>query len=110
MLYWRLPLGGAHAQPAQYGLRLDTAALRVGGQVRSLPLVDVAFGADRTTVKTLGALTFDSSDFSYDSFRNPWVWVGIGAGVIAISCATGNFPCKDDKNDSGTYTAPGASR
>jgi len=38
------------------------------------------------------------------------VWVGIGAGVIAISCATGNFPCKDDKNDSGTYTAPGASR
>ena len=112
MLYWRLPLDGARSQTAQYGVRLDTAALRIGGQMRSLPLVDVAFGAQRTTVKTLGVLTFDSSDLdlSMDSLKNPWVLLGIGAGVVAISCATGHFPCKDEKNDSGTYTTPGASR
>jgi hypothetical protein len=110
-LYWRLPLDGGAPRAAQYGLRLDSAPLRFGAQVRSLPIVDLGLGGGRTTVKTLGAVAFDSSDLgSPDSFKNPYFWLAAGVGALAISCVTEHFPCKKDDNGSGTYSAPGNAR
>jgi hypothetical protein len=31
-------------------------------------------------------------------WRNPWLWVGIGAGALLISCAADNFPCGGSSN------------
>lgn len=111
MVYWRLQLDGARSHAPQYGLRLDSAPVRFGSQLRTLPIADLAFGGGRTTVKTLGAIAFDSSDLgTTESLTNGWFWVGTGLAVLAISCATRNFPCKDDNKESGPSTPIGDGR
>jgi hypothetical protein len=114
MLYWQLSLSGTQPQAAQYGLRFESTSLHVGSQSRSVPLFDLGHGGGRTTVKTFGGLAFDSSDpsDSTELLKKPLFWIGAGAALVGISCATGNFPCKhhDHGSGSGTYTAPGATR
>lgn len=111
MVYWRVQLDGARSHAPQYGLRLDSAPVRLGAQLRPLPIAEFVFGGGRTTVKTLGAIAFDSSDLgTTESLTNGWFWVGTGLAVLAISCATRNFPCKDDDKSSGPSTPIGDGR
>jgi hypothetical protein len=108
MFYWRMQLDGARPQVAQYGLRFDSAPLHIGNQVRSVPLLDIGLAQGRPTLKALGALNLDSSD--PEVWKNPWLWIGGGAAIVALLCATGHTPCKDKDGDSGTYNAPSDAR
>lgn len=113
MMYWQLPLDGARAQPARYGLRLDSAPLRTGSLAR-LPLIDFRMQSQHTTLRLSGVpvARWSDSGEEWDSITNPrraGFWAAVGLGLVAVSCATDNWPCKDDYKSSGggTYTPPG---
>ena len=53
MMYWQLPLDGVRVQPASFGLRLDSAPLRVASLER-LPVFDLRRQAQHTTLHLNG--------------------------------------------------------
>jgi hypothetical protein len=103
MLYMRVSLGTndqTYTLP-RFGLSFDrsipfashTAPLSMRPHVS---LIDLQFNAPRSQMFRLGGAAMLSGDGERSLWRNPWVWVGIGAAVIGISCATDNFPCDGD--------------
>lgn len=125
MLYLQKPLGEQtrSAGAARLGLRIDRVstphpANRASYVQRAAPaavrLLDLRLSlfADRTVELNGVALNSRRTALGYESYgpqeswRNPWVWVGIGlAGALGISCATDNWPC--DGNGSSEYEPPG---
>ncbi len=111
MLYWQMPLESK--APSSYGLRLDSAPISIGSNTKRLPLLDLRYGASRTTVRLNGALMWDSIESSEfgtaGSLTNGWFWAGAALGVAGISCLSENWPCKRSSSGGGgpTYTPPG---
>lgn len=117
MVYWSWSPDSR--APAQYGVRFDTT-VRAGGLARPVSVVDFGFSRSRATLRTFGALAYDSSDtepsdpsdsLKVETLKKPVFWVGVTAAALAISCATRNFPCKDKEDNSGGSTStPGDGR
>ena len=108
-LYVRLPFGarrsGSEHSTPRFGLSLSRE-FSAGSDTNSLfrpnrllPFFDVQFGGRDTPVRFNGANMASSGEDSI--WKNPWLWVGIAAGAVVISCATENFPCEDDSSGSG---------
>jgi hypothetical protein len=95
-------------------LRLDSSPLHSTSLGR-LPLIDFRMRSQRATVLLTGvpvARMSDSSDSGggWDSLTDPsrpWLWAGVGALALGVSCATHNWPCRRSDSSSSGYTAPG---
>ena len=108
-LYVRLPFGASrsvseHNTP-RFGLSLSRE-FSTGSDTHSLfrpnrllPFFDVQFGGRDASMRFNGANMASSGGGSI--WKNPWLWVGIAAGALVISCVTENFPCEDDSSGSG---------
>ncbi|MBC7984804.1 MAG: hypothetical protein H7Y02_13230 [Candidatus Obscuribacterales bacterium] len=111
MLYMRMNVGTTNHKLAapRFGLSLDRD---ISSQFsnnwlqptlrRSISLLDIQFTTQGTQALNLGGAAMLNSDGSSRSvWKNPWLWVGIGAGALAISCASDNFPCSGGSDGSG---------
>ena len=103
MLYMRVQLSTSNRPFTipRFGLSFDrnvpfaSHAAPVSMRPR-VSLIDLQFNAPPPQMLRLGGAAMLSNDGERSVWKSPWLWVGIGAAVIGISCATDNFPCDDD--------------
>lgn len=112
MLYFTKSFGGTERRqktPLAFGLRYQQTSVIDASAV--YPLMDVRYSlGGRKTVALGGALMLDSLDSSTDgSWRNPWLYVSVAAGLAVLLCAAEEVFCEDSprRYESPPPTTPG---
>jgi hypothetical protein len=114
MLYMRASLGTSDRTftMPRFGLSFDrnipfASHTTPAGMRPHISLIDLQFNAPRSQTLKLGGAAMLSGDGERSVWKSPWLWVGVGAAVIGISCATDNFPCDGDGSSGGSGSSGG---
>ncbi len=119
MMYLAMPFEAGALRRTSYGFRLDSAPLPSAAFGR-VALFDLRWQPQRRTLLLNGMPAArwsdgsigpsDSSGGPLDSLvdpSSPWFYLGLGAGALAASCLTHNWPCRRNDSNGGTgYTPP----
>jgi len=100
-LYVQMHLGSGnrHSTTPTFGLSLDrdlNHSFTPDGlwtAARSASLLDLQFNRFGAQGLQVGGAKVMARNGGESVWTNPWLWVGVGAGVLLVSCVSDHFPC-----------------